>query len=359
MAAGPVGRGAKLSTFMAGPESAFSRTGRNGCGPIASIVDDVGRRLSQKCAPECTDRHDRARPPGPKRNMSSMTPTATSRSEVEIMSLALVIAIILHVLVITQLHFDWINAGVSSPAPDLDVILVDWASESAPEEADFLAQANQIGGADNTEAERPTAPPALDSATSDGPAPQPQVESVPRPAAETRAERIIHQPAPQAELATADPDDPPVEVLPNARDLLRQTRQVAQTATDPTAMERVLPKSPRRKFITANTREHLYASYMRGWVAKVERIGNMNYPEQARRQNIDGSLVLSVDVLPDGSIEHIRLMRSSGYDLLDEAAIRIVRLAAPYAALPEEILAETDILTITRTWQFSARSGLN
>ncbi|MCA1779544.1 MAG: energy transducer TonB [Xanthomonadaceae bacterium] len=178
-----------------------------------------------------------------------MTPARTPRSEAEIMSLALVIAIVLHVLVITQLHFDWINPDTSSQAPDLDVILVDWASETAPEEADFLAQANQIGGAE--------------------------------------------------------------------------------------------------------------ASYMRGWVAKVERIGNMNYPEQARRQNIDGSLVLAVDVLPDGSIERIQLMRSSGYDLLDEAAIRIVRLAAPYSALPEEILAETDILTITRTWQFSARSGLN
>ncbi|MDT8450847.1 MAG: energy transducer TonB [Wenzhouxiangellaceae bacterium] len=278
-------------------------------------------------------------------------------AETETLSLALVLAIALHVAVITQLHFDWMNTGARQGAPNLDVILVDRASEKAPDEADFLAQANQVGGGDNDELERPTSPPAAEPAGTQAPepepTPQPQPEAVPEKqelvATETSAQAVV-QP---------DENAPEQRPLPDASELLAQTRRLAQNAPDPMAIERVLPKRPRRKFVTANTREHLYASYMRAWVAKVERVGNMNYPEQARRQNLEGSLVLSVDVLPDGSVEHIQVLRSSGFDLLDEAAVRIVRLAAPYAELPPDIRAETDILTITRTWEFSARHGLN
>jgi len=284
-------------------------------------------------------------------------PTAgTTRTETETLILALVLALVLHVAVITQLHFDWLDAADESRAPDLDVILVDWATEQPPEEADFLAQANQTGGGENPELERPSAPPPSQAASD----PEPQPEQTPRPQPDV-------DPATQPLLArqTQTPEieqqeEPPAEEkqLPDASQLLQQARTVAQTAPDPLAFERVAPKRPRRKFITANTREHLYASYMRNWVAKVERVGNMNYPEQARQRNLEGSLVLSVDVLADGSIERVQVLRSSGYDMLDEAAVRIVRLAAPYAELPPDVRAETDILTITRTWQFSARTGL-
>lgn len=282
---------------------------------------------------------------------------ASARTQTESLVLALVLALILHVGVITQLHFDWINAALESRAPNLDVILVDWASDRAPDEADFLAQANQTGGGDNPELERPSAPPP--SEAGGNPAPRPEASTQPQPESDPAAQTLLARESETPDLT--QPEQPPAEekALPDASQLLRQARTVAQAAPDPLAFERVVPKRPRRKFITANTREHLYASYMRAWVAKVERVGNMNYPEQARRRNLEGSLVLSVDVLADGSIERVQVLRSSGYDLLDEAAVRIVRLAAPYAELPADVRAETDILTITRTWQFSARSGLN
>jgi len=279
-----------------------------------------------------------------------------SPGETETLGLALVLAVVLHVAVITQLHFDWINASLESRAPDLDVILVDWASEKAPEQADFLAQANQTGGGDNPELERPSAPAPSEAAGN--PEPRPDASARPRSDVEPVAPELLSAPSEAAELEQPRENPEQDKSLPDASQLLQQARQVAQTAPDPLAHERVVPKRPRRKFITANTREHLYASYMRNWVAKVERVGNMNYPEQARRRNLDGSLVLSVDVLPDGSIERVQVLRSSGYELLDEAAVRIVRLAAPYADLPPEVQEETDILTITRTWEFSARSGL-
>jgi len=118
------------------------------------------------------------------------------------------------------------------------------------------------------------------------------------------------------------------------------------------------PETIRRKYVSANTQEWKYLSYMRAWTDKVERVGNLNYPEQARREGLHGSLVLSVGVLPDGTLESIEVLRSSGFDMLDEAAMNIVRLSAPFAALPEEITLETDILYITRTWRFTPDEGL-
>lgn len=297
--------------------------------------------------------------------MTAMSETVTLMrrppGDNEIIGLALVIAVVVHIVLITQLSFTGADAAPAEQAPNLDVILVDWASEQPPEQADFLAQANQTGGGDNPELERPSSPPANEPQHAEvepiaPPVPEPQ--SVPEPQiqdpliAAVTDEAALQQPI---EPVIEDVPDP----LPDAQTLIQQTRNLAQLTADPLAEERVTPKRPRRKFVTANTQEHLYASYMRAWVAKVERVGNMNYPEDARRQNLEGSLVLSVDVMADGSIEHIRLLRSSGFDLLDEAAIRIVRLSAPFSELPPDILAETDILTIIRTWQFSAQSGMN
>ncbi len=116
-------------------------------------------------------------------------------------------------------------------------------------------------------------------------------------------------------------------------------------------------KRPRRKFISASTKEYNYAAYMEAWRSKVERVGNLNYPQQARRQKLSGNLVLDVALRPDGSIDEITIRRSSGEKLLDDAAIRIVELSAPFSPFPQHIKDETDILHIMRTWQFLNNKG--
>lgn len=275
------------------------------------------------------------------------------------MALALGVALATHVAAITLLHFDWLPSRSSAVPQSLDVILVEWESERPPEEADFLAQASQRGGGESPERERPADPPALVEPPSDDT--RPPTEPVMRQesgAAPAEAGDILTVADPQAEMALPPADEPAAPELPDARSLVTESLALARRAPELREAAREPPERPRRKFISANTQEHLYASYMRAWVAKVERLGNMNYPEQARRQNLEGNLVLSVDVLADGSVENIRVLRSSGFDVLDEAAVRIVRLCAPYAELPPEIRAETDVLTITRTWQFSAKRGL-
>jgi protein TonB len=97
---------------------------------------------------------------------------------------------------------------------------------------------------------------------------------------------------------------------------------------------------------------------MEGWRRKVERIGNLNYPREARELGLFGSLILHVAVRSDGSIEGIRVVRSSGHEVLDQAAVRIVELAAPFAPFPPNIKRETDVLDITRTWQFQRNHQL-
>ncbi len=275
----------------------------------------------------------------------------------ENMALAVAVALCLHALVITQLHFDWMNPGRRAIPESLDVILVDWASERPPDQADFLAQASQRGGGDNPAPERPLEPAQTYTE------PEPRLEDRPVSPAAAPTQAAVPDPVVTVDEPDADPmieveQSEWVEQPPDALHLLEQSRRIARLTPDPQTEVRSAPEALRRKFISANTREHLFASYMRAWVAKVERIGNMNYPEAARRQNLEGSLVLSVDIHVDGSIDNIRVLRSSGFELLDEAAVRIVRLAAPYAELPPEIREQVDVLTITRTWQFSVRSGL-
>ena len=114
---------------------------------------------------------------------------------------------------------------------------------------------------------------------------------------------------------------------------------------------------PKRKFISASTKEYRYAAYMEAWRAKVERMGNLNYPEEARRRKLSGSLLLEVALNANGTINEIMIRRSSGEKILDDAAIRIVELAAPYAPFPQKIKQETGILHIIRTWQFMDNQG--
>ena len=114
-------------------------------------------------------------------------------------------------------------------------------------------------------------------------------------------------------------------------------------------------KRPRRTFVGARTQEFRLARYIDDWRVKIERIGEMNYPQVARDQKVYGSLLVTVSIRSDGALESVEINRSSGVKLLDEAAVRIVRLAAPVAPFPQDIAREkvTDVLSITRTWMFT------
>uniref|UniRef100_UPI003594605A energy transducer TonB n=1 Tax=Thiocapsa sp. TaxID=2024551 RepID=UPI003594605A len=173
-------------------------------------------------------------------------------------------------------------------------------------------------------------------------------------------------PADIADLPTSEvppaplpaPADAPGKPIDAAQILASRGEEIDRLTANLQAKTAAYTSRVRRKSVSASTREFRYASYLGAWARKVERIGNLNYPQAARDQRMFGSLILHVAVRSDGSVEQIRVVRSSGYDLLDEAAVRIVELAAPYAPFPSDIAAETDVLDIVRTWQFLRGGGL-
>jgi protein TonB len=144
----------------------------------------------------------------------------------------------------------------------------------------------------------------------------------------------------------------------NGDDLVQRAMEMARLEAQINKNWDAYQKMPRRKFIGARTQEYRFAQYIEDWRVKVERIGNLNYPQQARQEKVFGSLQLSVSIRADGSVENVEVSKSSGHRILDAAAMRIVKLAAPYSPLPPDITKDTDILTITRTWTFTSSDRL-
>ena len=141
------------------------------------------------------------------------------------------------------------------------------------------------------------------------------------------------------------------KLLPTAKQLISRSLAMANLHGEIQDSLKRRDSEVRHKYISANTKEHNYAAYMEAWRAKVERIGNMNYPNRAREKGLSGSLLLDVAIRSDGSVKEI-IRRSSGHDLLDSGAVKIVRLAAPFAPFPDQIKGEVDILHVTRNWKF-------
>ena len=237
----------------------------------------------------------------------------------------------------------------------LQVVLVNSKSKSKPSKADALAQHNLDAGGNTAEDRR--AKSLLPTIRDDRQfTPEQRIKHVAELEAETR--RMLtklksNYTAVQQELKkqknnTASNGD---DLVQKSLEIVRLEAQIDKNWDD-------YQKIPRRKFIGARTQEYRFAQYIEDWRVKVERIGNLNYPEQARQQKVFGSLKLSVSIRADGSVESIEVSKSSGQRILDAAAMRIVKLAAPYSPLPPNITKDTDILTITRTWTFTSSDKL-
>lgn len=181
--------------------------------------------------------------------------------------------------------------------------------------------------------------------------PQAPLDDSPEDAAEATVERDARESL--EPLEPAQILEPPTRPQVSAADILASRNlEVANLAQQRLRPPGAGSSRQRRKAINASTQEYIYANYLESWRRKVERIGNLNYPEEAKEKRLYGSLVLHVAVRADGSLEGVRVLRSSGHQVLDEAAVRIVELAAPFAPFPDDIRAHHDVLDITRTWQF-------
>lgn len=281
---------------------------------------------------------------------SDLTPSSVRPADR--LGFTLFVAALVHVALILGLGF-----GLSDPSQiskSLEVTLSTFKSDEQPKQADFLAQDNQQGSGSLEHEATPTTtekaifqdnelrkvtPPST-------PIPPPAREEAPKAALATRSpqqqqtpiKREEEKPAPQQPQVHFDREQLSAEIASLEADLAREVQEYA--------------KRPRvHRLNAASTMRDKGAWYKDDWRKKVERVGNQNYPDEARRQRIYGSLRLLVTINRDGTLYEVQILESSGQDVLDQAALRIVRLAAPYAPFSGD-LAEFDRLEIIRTWRF-------
>lgn len=266
-------------------------------------------------------------------------------------------SLLLHMVVILGVSFTVPKLGELTRLPTLEITLVQTRSDRAPDSPEFLAQANQDGGGDS---DKP------DIARNPLPVREIAEQQKGLPAMQPKSERRQNNKREQTAYLTerADKKVKPLETEPDKK--ARETRiPEIGLLTPPEIEERArlnaeisrtwqeYQKRPKRKFVNARTQEYKYAIYIAAWQAKVERVGNLNYPEEAKRRGLRGRLRLTVALNADGSVNEIAISESSGHKLLDDAAMRIVQLSAPFAPFPPDIRADADVLHITRTWLFN------
>jgi len=268
-------------------------------------------------------------------------------------------SILLHLFVLAIKFSPFDLTTLDRNGPPLEVALVNAKSTTKPTKAEILAQAHLDGGG-NTDANRhaKTPLPVLphDNATTDLSVATQKVQELEKQAKEMVTQ--LRAPASVAPAVAKPTDAKEMPELPSATEVMQRTleavRLEAQIAKEMEAYE----KRPKRHFVGARAEEYRFARYVEDWRLKVERIGNLNYPEAARAKKLYGSLLLTVGIRADGTLESVGLDRSSGQKVLDIAAAKIVEMAAPYAPFPPDIRRDTDILYITRTWTFAPGDSL-
>lgn len=262
----------------------------------------------------------------------------------------LVLSLIVHGVVILGVGFA--IKGDAPLVPTLDVIFSQTSTPLTPKQADFLAQANQQGGGDRDKAQRPRdSQPGVVPQARIGLAPQRQ-QARTAPATPPPRARIVASKHGEDRVPTQQPR-PRTEQSQTPVDATREQRdaEMARLAAEIHLRSEQYAKRPNRKFVSASTREYAYANYLRAWVDRAERVGNLNYPDEARRRRLSGKVVITVGVRRDGSVESSRVLISSGVPLLDAAALRVIQLAKPFPPLPKTDDG-VDILQVTRTWIF-------
>ncbi len=270
-----------------------------------------------------------------------------------LLALSIGASVLLHAVLMT-IHFSFPDALRSTSASQpLEVILVNAKTREKPSRAKALAQSNLDGGGNTEEKRRAASPLPVTNPRDPG---RDLAETHRRQRElEAQQQRLL---ALNRELGSKVPAEAQHEASEEAspqvsgRDIADRSLAMLQLQAQIARQTQAYQERPRKRFIGANTREYRFAQYEEDWRAKIERVGTVNYPAEARGK-LYGTLRLTVTIRPDGSVESIDLDRSSGQKVLDQAAFRIVQMAAPFAVFPTDIRKDTDLLVITRTWFFA------
>jgi len=281
---------------------------------------------------------------------------AVQVSDFDRFSFTLFMALALHAVVVLGITFAPEDPQAS--AETLEITLSRFSDEEAPEEADFLAETDQQGSGTEEEKQELTSPEPSEFS-------DPEVEQV-QPEPKTTTEPV---PAQEQEVVTSDQGERSVsqpqkaereidEPLPVAekKSLMERSLEIASLEARYDQQRQAYAKRPRVTRVTAaSTMRSANAAYVQNWISKVTRVGNLNYPSEARQSGIHGTLRMLVSLRKDGSIKEVSILESSGNRILDDAAIRIVRQSAPFPPFPDDMRENTDELEIIRTWSFQRR----
>lgn len=284
---------------------------------------------------------------------------AAPRAQKDYLIYFLILSALLHGLLLFVQFTDNLRKQTDAGARPLQVVLVNAKSANRPHKADALAQANLDGGGNTDSNARATSP----FPTTEDAEPQPELkkrqdqvhkleQQQARLLTQLKSKPALEKPAPAAR--------PQIETghTPDATDLMARSLQMARLEAQIERNYNAYQSRPKKRFLGARTLEYRDAQYVESWRIKVERVGNLNYPDEARQKKLYGSLQLTVHIKSDGTLEKVDIDRSSGSKILDEAAVRIVQMASPYSPFPENIRRDTDIIVIPRTWIFTRSDQL-
>jgi protein TonB len=272
---------------------------------------------------------------------------------------AFCVALAVHAAVILGISFDRQDRSLAQSK--LEITLAQHRSKSAPKEADFLAQSNQQGsGTLQQAAMLTTRQQANFHDTAINEISQQRAQAAPRPPAlrpiaslATRAQSALKTSLQQPIIAIEQLE----RQLAGNKTAYQRTLEIASLEAKLDMQRHAYAKRPRiRRLTSMATKEAEDALYLHNWRSKIEAIGNQHYPAKARAQQLYGELRLVVSLLPNGEVLSVKILKSSGHSLLDQAAVRIVHLASPYQQFPAKMRNTVDVLEIIRTWRFHNNS---
>ncbi len=304
---------------------------------------------------------------------------------ISVISIAIWVSLAIHAAILS-IHFEPELKKFTDNLPILDVMLVNAKTHTKPDKADTFAQANldRGGNTDNNRKMKTALPSLKQQKTEFTVQPMAEAKSGAKAAQQTsevtqeqnrvamlekEAQELMTQMKSSTKMdsqavqkAVAKESDSGSQESPNKE---LKLHDMTAAALEMDRLEALIAKHsddyqkrPKRKFIGARTKEYRYALYVDAWRQKVEKIGNLNYPEAAKDLKLYGQLQMTVSIKADGSIEKIELNKSSGHKVLDEAAKHMVEMGAPYARFPDDVHKEIDVLSISRTWTFTKEENL-
>ncbi|MFT5209372.1 MAG: protein TonB [Flavobacterium sp.] len=277
------------------------------------------------------------------------------------LSFTLFLAVALHAAVILGVTFTYLEKSPS--AHTMEITLAQHRSKHPPDKSDFLAQFSQAGSGTLAEKALLTSPTKTQFHDTVIRETMPIQQTATGSTTVQKQKPVITTTATSTNKAIvenlSDSVKPLIKTIKGEKSLLQRSLEIASLEAKLDKQRQIYAKRPRIKRLTSlSTSSSSDAYYLNSWRRKIERVGNINYPAEARRKKLYGSLRLMVAVLPDGSLKEIKLLESSGHQVLDDSAIKIVRLASPFAPFPDELRKSTDLLEVIRTWQFRENSSL-